>query len=133
MHSQMPSLAHRDIKVENILLQNKNFKLCDFGSASTDTLDYTTCSKNELVDRMELFEKYTTLMYRPPEMIDQYLKFAVTAQVDVWMLGCVLYTLCFARHQNTKQPNYTRSKLQLTTKICYAYGSDRFSKGNGNV
>lgn len=98
MHSQMPSLAHRDIKVENILLQNKNFKLCDFGSASTDTLDYTTCSKNELVDRMELFEKYTTLMYRPPEMIDQYLKFAVTAQVDVWMLGCVLYTLCFARH-----------------------------------
>ena len=33
MHSK--GIAHRDIKVENILLQNKSFKLCDFGSASS--------------------------------------------------------------------------------------------------
>ena len=32
-------ITHRDIKVENILLHNKKFKLCDFGSASFDTLD----------------------------------------------------------------------------------------------
>ena len=33
MHDK--GIQHRDIKVENILLNNKHFKLCDFGSAST--------------------------------------------------------------------------------------------------
>ena len=39
MHSQVPAISHRDIKVENVLLNNKRFKLCDFGSSSTDVLD----------------------------------------------------------------------------------------------
>ena len=46
---------------------------------------------------MESFEKYTTLMYRPPEMMDQYLGYQVDLKVDLWMLGCILYTLCYAR------------------------------------
>jgi serine/threonine protein kinase len=27
-------LTHRDLKIENVLLENKKFKLCDFGSSS---------------------------------------------------------------------------------------------------
>lgn len=41
LHMHSLGLAHRDIKVENILLHNKQFKLCDFGSASSQVLDYT--------------------------------------------------------------------------------------------
>ena len=33
----------------------------------------------------EDFEKFTTLMYRPPEMIDRYKKFTVNTQADIWV------------------------------------------------
>ncbi len=37
-------------------------------------------------------------MYRPPEMLDQYLRYQVDLKVDIWMLGCILYSLCFGKH-----------------------------------
>lgn len=40
MHSCSPPLAHRDIKIENVLFQADRCKLCDFGSASTIRLDF---------------------------------------------------------------------------------------------
>lgn len=95
MHSKR--IAHRDLKVENVLFHNGKYKLADFGSASTEILNYKTSSKFEISKAIEKFEKYTTLMYRPPEMIDQYLQYTVDLKADIWMLGCILYTLCFAR------------------------------------
>jgi AP2-associated kinase len=53
------------------------------------------CTPQYLDEMIEEFEKYTTMMYRPPEMIDRYKKFKVDTQADVWMLGCVIYSLCF--------------------------------------
>jgi AP2-associated kinase len=40
----------------------------------------------------------TTPMYRPPEIVDPYLKYTVNSKADIWMLGCVLYTLCYFTH-----------------------------------
>ena len=98
MHNKQPPIAHRDIKVENILLQNKKFKLCDFGSASVATLCHQGMSDNAVDEIFESYEKYTTMMYRPPEMIDKYRRLNVSTKVDIWMIGCVAYTLCFAQH-----------------------------------
>lgn len=39
---------------------------------------------------MEDFEKFTTLMYRPPEMIDKYKKYSVNFQADIWVSGLTL-------------------------------------------
>lgn len=34
---------------------------------------------------MEYYEKYTTFMYRPPEMIDKYKRYTVNTQSDIWV------------------------------------------------
>ena len=98
MHSQQKPIAHRDIKIENILKKGNCFKLCDFGSATETTIDPKKCEKNYLLDQFSSFDKFTTFMYRPPEMCDQYCKYNINEKVDVWMLGCVLYTILFKKH-----------------------------------
>jgi len=37
-------------------------------------------------------------MYRPPEMCDPYMGYLVSEKVDVWMLGCVIFTLAYFIH-----------------------------------
>jgi serine/threonine protein kinase len=38
------------------------------------------------------------LIFRPPEMCDFYSKLPVNEKVDIWCLGCVLYSLMFKKH-----------------------------------
>lgn len=59
---------------------------------------FSKTPRSEFYKYEEQFEKYTTLMYRPPEMCDLYQGYTVDEKVDVWMLGCVLYTICFYVH-----------------------------------
>ena len=54
--------------------------------------------KHELSAMFEQFEQETTLMYRPPEMMDEYLHYPIDLRVDIWMVGCVLFALCFGKH-----------------------------------
>ncbi|KAJ2939561.1 hypothetical protein O0L34_g14270 [Tuta absoluta] len=100
MHAQVPPIAHRDLKLENFLISNEGtIKLCDFGSATTDV--YTpnpSWSANQRNMLEETLAQFTTPMYRAPEMLDTWDNRRVDHAVDVWALGCVLYTLCYMRH-----------------------------------
>jgi AP2-associated kinase len=98
MHSQEKPIAHRDIKIENVLKIGNNYKICDFGSSSTETLDPRQLSRQAVLDCFSKFEKNTTFMYRPPEMCDPYSKYPINEKVDIWMLGCILYALLFKLH-----------------------------------
>lgn len=107
-HHLDPPLIHRDIKIENVLIDdNGTYKLCDFGSA----VNYCKAPSNQL-DLVLLHEdimQHTTPQYRAPEMIDLSRSFPIDDKSDVWALGVFLYKLCYFTtpfelpHQRTLQ------------------------------
>ena len=108
MHALSPPVCHRDLKLENVLVtEDGRYVLCDFGSATTRVLPEAR-SKREAAEEEERIGKYSTQMYRAPEMLDLHLGHAVSEKVDVWALGCILYTLCFGVH-----PFPAESALQI--------------------
>ena len=44
---------------------------------------------------MEEIEKMTTPIYRAPEQIDLFAGHKINQKVDIWALGCIMYTLMF--------------------------------------
>ena len=108
MHSQNPPIAHRDLKIENILKKKRNYKLCDFGSASDEAFDPKISDEFVKEQNFSTFEKHSTLYYRAPEMCDRYGENVVNEKVDIWALGCVLYTMVFK-----EQPFMNAQKLEI--------------------
>ncbi|EDW11492.2 uncharacterized protein LOC6576047 isoform X1 [Drosophila mojavensis] len=93
LHYCQTPIIHRDLKVENILQTDAgNFVLCDFGSATAKTLNPQQHGVSVVEEEIQ---KYTTLSYRAPEMIDLYSGKSITTKADIWALGCMLYKLCF--------------------------------------
>ncbi|XP_013776083.1 cyclin-G-associated kinase-like [Limulus polyphemus] len=100
MHKQQPPIIHRDLKIENLLLNSRGeLKLCDFGSATTKSYQpdssWTAIQRSLVEDEMS---KHTTPMYRPPEILDTYNNYPINQAMDIWALGCVLFLLAFRVH-----------------------------------
>jgi serine/threonine protein kinase len=109
LHSMKPPIQHRDLKLENILMSSSgNYVILDFGSWGSDSPNLSDLSREDLMRFGESVERYTTLMYRPPEMADLYKGFQVSTKVDIWMLGCILFTLI-----NNKHPFQDASNLAI--------------------
>eukprot|EP00929_Paragymnodinium_shiwhaense_P085103 TRINITY_DN45561_c0_g1_i1.p1 TRINITY_DN45561_c0_g1~~TRINITY_DN45561_c0_g1_i1.p1 ORF type:complete len:684 (+),score=159.46 TRINITY_DN45561_c0_g1_i1:148-2199(+) len=104
LHSQSPPIQHRDLKVENVLKDSVSgdWKLCDFGSCSTSVVPAKELTRKQMMELQDEYDKTVTMLYRPPEMAAIELNFRkgyeVNTQVDVWMIGCILYTVAFYRH-----------------------------------
>ena len=45
----------------------------------------------------EEIEKTTTPLYRSPEQLDLYSGYPITEKVDIFSLGCIIFTLLFFR------------------------------------
>lgn len=94
LHGQDPPIAHRDVKVDNLLTAaDGRYKLCDFGSCVAHA--YEPQGTREINLLQEEIERHTTLQYRAPELCDLFAKTRLDEKVDDWAMGCVLYYLCF--------------------------------------
>uniref|UniRef100_A0A182Q3K3 Protein kinase domain-containing protein n=1 Tax=Anopheles farauti TaxID=69004 RepID=A0A182Q3K3_9DIPT len=93
LHQCQTPIIHRDLKVENILQNDQgHFVLCDFGSATARILNPNSHGRTMVEEEIQ---KYTTLSYRAPEMIDLFNGQDITVKADIWALGCLLYKVCF--------------------------------------
>ncbi|KAI6181703.1 Cyclin-G-associated kinase [Aphelenchoides besseyi] len=100
MHDRDPPITHRDLKIENLLFDSKGLiKLCDFGSATTEIFrpneSWSVLQRTRLEEDMQ---KFTTPMYRAPEVLDLYQNYPIGPSQDIWALGCILIYLCYGRH-----------------------------------
>ncbi|KAK4746249.1 hypothetical protein SAY87_012561 [Trapa incisa] len=96
LHCQSPPIAHRDLKAENILLGSDGlWKLCDFGSASTNHKRFE--KPEEMGIEEDNIRKHTTPAYRAPEMWDLYRRELINEKVDLWALSCLLFRICYLK------------------------------------
>lgn len=93
-HHLQPPLIHRDIKIENVLIDKYGtFKICDFGSS----VGYIPApgTPQELAAVRDDLMQHTTPQYRAPEMIDLLRGFPIDDKLDIWALGIFCYKLCY--------------------------------------
>ena len=61
--------------------------LCDFGSASSELTEAGPLPRQERLRLQDRLERFTTPMYRAPEMVDLYSALPCGTAADLWALG----------------------------------------------
>ena len=114
-HIHSKKIVHRDIKLENILIDlNNRIKICDFG------IGIMLDSEDELI-----YDQCGTPLYMAPEIILNAKKKGYKGYpVDIWSAGIALYimlsgTLPFSYKNNIKEKNEMNNSLSLSNNNNY--------------
>lgn len=95
LHNEL-NISHRDLKLENVMLDEFNhIRLIDFGFSSTKNIMSTLCG---------------SIPYCAPEVLKCQ---TYTKEADIWCLGVILYSLV-----SGKLPFFCSNLNQLVNMIC---------------
>ena len=79
-------IVHRDLKIENVLMNGKgNFVICDLGSATDKIINTDGMPASDIMIYEEELNKVTTQLYKSPEMVDLYSGNTIGSGVDIWV------------------------------------------------
>ncbi|KPA75142.1 putative protein kinase [Leptomonas pyrrhocoris] len=100
LHTQQPPITHRDIRPENILINNKNtgplsYKLTNFGNSTTEA--YHCETREEASMAIADIQLHTNPAFRAPEMADPWSKQRICEKTDMWAIGVLLYYMMYLR------------------------------------
>ncbi|KAG5178783.1 kinase-like domain-containing protein, partial [Tribonema minus] len=94
LHAQTPPIAHRDLRVENLLVDVRGrVRLCNFGSCSLRHRSFA--ASRDIALAKEEIRRRTAPAYRAPEQVDLHLGHMVSERVDIWAVGVLLHKLAF--------------------------------------
>ncbi|MEN2495488.1 MAG: BMP-2-inducible protein kinase [Marteilia pararefringens] len=87
-------IIHRDIKLDNVLIKDSKYIVCDFGSCIESPVILTADNWNKITSEITLF---TTPDYRCPEMLQLFTYKRIDTKADIWTLGCMAFMLIYYR------------------------------------
>ncbi|CCK69835.1 putative serine/threonine protein kinase ENV7 KNAG_0D00830 [Huiozyma naganishii CBS 8797] len=123
---KMDSYAHMNIKPSNILFSSDGLPvITELGSLQK--LDLKIENVKMLKSIKEWTEEHCTVYYMPPELLNLKVGTVLDCSVDIWSLGCTLYTLLFGISPFKREEQVNEVPLK------YGISKARYSFPEGHV
>lgn len=127
--NQLISYSHKNLKPSNLLIASDHTPVMgDLSSCTNANIGFST--PNQISSFKEWVRSHCQLEFAAPELLNPKLHSTIDAKVDIWSLGCTMYTLMFgiSPFDREEQLNGTPRKLAIE-KGMFTYPSQhRYSQ-----